>query len=110
MTYSYTSTSTVSFTVTEARRLASKVVTDMARCSQIYGRPSIQEIQEYGDELTLLLKDGYVHNYEFGFKNDERRVISWSYSVDVTGLSSMMRGRAACCPVSMFPLQSGLTF
>jgi hypothetical protein len=38
MTSSFTTTSTVSFTITEARRLASKVVTDMARCLQIYGR------------------------------------------------------------------------
>jgi hypothetical protein len=85
MTYSFTNTSTVSFTITEARRLASKVVTDMTRCSQIYGRPTLQEVQDFGNELTLLLKDGYVSSYEFGFQKDARRLVSWSYNVDVNG-------------------------
>lgn len=83
MTYSYTKTST--FTVTHARYIASKIAADLTLCGQYYGTPADSHVREYSDELTTLLRDGYVSEYEFGFKKDDKRVLSWRYRVTSDG-------------------------
>ena len=70
-----------SFTLTNSKHLASKVTTDMWRCQQLYGRPSAAAINDYGTELALRLRDGFVSIYEFGFQVNEERLLSWRYTV-----------------------------
>lgn len=70
-----------SFTLTNSKHLASKVTTDMWRCRQLYGQPSEANINDYGTELALRLRDGFVSKYEFGFKISEERLLSWRYTV-----------------------------
>jgi hypothetical protein len=79
MTTTYTTSQT--FTLTHAKYLASKVTADMLRCQQAYGVPSNHDINRYGTELAVLLKDGYVERYEFGFKRDNTRDLCWRYTV-----------------------------
>jgi hypothetical protein len=81
MTTTTTFTTTESFTLTHAKYLCSKVMADMLRCSQVYGHPAQERIDDYGTELAYLLRDGYVEEYEFGFKRDEQRLVSWRYRV-----------------------------
>ena len=69
------------FTLTSAKYLASKVTADMRRSAQLHGRPFESEINDYGTELALLLKEGYIDDYEFGFEKDGRRVLSFFYKV-----------------------------
>lgn len=76
-----TRTVSESWTLTNAKYLASKVTTDMWRCRQNYGRPSESAINDYGTELALRLRDGFVSKYEFGFEIDYERLLSWRYSV-----------------------------
>ena len=84
MTSSYTTTE--SFTVVHARKLAAKVSADMDQCRRLYGLPSETDIARYQEELIVLLHGGYVSEYEFGFKtSDDRRVISWMYRVNANG-------------------------
>lgn len=84
MSYTYTTTET--FTLTHARRLAAKVVADMYQCQRLYGGISDAEIEEYQQELAVMLLGGYVKSYEFGFKtSDDHRVVSWRYSVGPAG-------------------------
>ena len=83
MAYTYTTTET--FTLTHARRLAAKVAADMHQCQRLYGHLTDTEIEEYQQELTVLLVDGYIRSYEFGFKKDGRRVVSWHYTVSPSG-------------------------
>lgn len=85
MSFTMTRTATESFTLTHAKRLASKVTSDMWRCRQLYVEPSVDAINDYGTELALMLRDGYVEAYEFGFKRDEQRIVSWRYTVDASG-------------------------
>jgi Bacterial HORMA domain family 1 len=80
----FTTSNSESFTIAHARKLTSKVVADMTRCSQIYGRPVASFIQSYGEELSILLRDGYVKSYEFGFQRNNIRVLSWFYTVDAS--------------------------
>jgi hypothetical protein len=88
---SFTMTRTVSetWTLTYAKHLASKATSDMWRCYQNYGSPRPETINDYGTELALLLRDGYVAAYEFGFAKDNQRVISWRYTVDSSGNITM---------------------
>jgi len=75
------------FTRTHARKLASKVASDMHQCNRLYGRgPSDAEIQAYMDELVAMLSGAYLLAYEFGFQTgSERRVVSWQYQVTASG-------------------------
>ena len=77
-----------SFSLTNAKYLASKVTSDMLRCQQNYGRPSDAEINDYGTELAILMRDGYVGTYEFGFEIGGKRILSWSYTVTTAGLGA----------------------
>jgi hypothetical protein len=88
-----TNTSTTSFTLTDARRLASKVAADMDQCNQFYGYPSHEAILKYLDELTIKLSEKCIEAYEFGFETpDGKRVISWKYTVSPAG--DLVGGRA----------------
>lgn len=83
MSYSYTTTE--SFTLTHARRLAGKVVADMNQCQRLYGRLTDTEIINYQEELAVMLHGGCVKTYEFGFKKDGKRVVSWFYTPSPAG-------------------------
>lgn len=84
MSSTYTTSET--FTLTHARRLAAKVAADMHQCQRFYGHLTDKEIENYQEELAVLLRGGYVKSYEFGFKTkDERRVVSWHYTVGPSG-------------------------
>jgi len=60
----------------------------MLRCLQNYERPAQADINNYGTELALLLRDDYIAAYEFGFSKDDQRLLSWHYVVDSSGISS----------------------
>ena len=83
---SYSITTTESFTLTHARRLAARVAADMHQCQRFYSKPTDTEIDSYQEELIVLLHGGYIKSYEFGFKTkNERRVVSWYYTVGLSG-------------------------
>jgi HORMA domain-containing protein len=86
MSYSFTNTSTFTFTIVHARYLASKVAADMHLCAQYYGQPSEQRVREFAEELAQYLNEGYVQEYEFGYQQRDRRVVSWHYEVDEDGV------------------------
>lgn len=65
---SYTSSDSVTFTLTHAKYLASKVATDLKRIQRLYGSPSDSEIAGYEAELTEFLKKGYLQEVTYGFK------------------------------------------
>jgi hypothetical protein len=86
MTTSYSYTTSETFTLTHARRLAAKVAADMHQCRLFYNYPTDAKIKDYEQELVVLLHGGYVESYEFGFKTkDGRRVVSWYYTVGPSG-------------------------
>lgn len=70
MTMSFTVTESQTFTITHARHLASKVAIDLKRIQRFYYVPSDRDIQEYEDELTALLKAGYLEEVTYGFKRN----------------------------------------
>ena len=70
MSYSITSTETITFTLTHARHMAAKVATDLKRIQRLYGRPNDAEIAEYESEVIELLKGGYLHTVSYGFRRN----------------------------------------
>jgi hypothetical protein len=73
------------FTRTHARHIASKVITDLYQCSQVYRSPDADRIPDYESELVEMLLGGFVDEYEFGFKKDGKRVVCWQYRVNAYG-------------------------
>jgi len=81
-----TYTTTESFTLTNAKKLAAKVVADMHQCRRFYGAPSEASIAAYNDELVAMLAGEYVTSYEFGYQTtNKKRVVSWLYKVSAAG-------------------------
>lgn len=70
MSSSYTESGTESFTLAHARRLASKVATDLMRFQRFYLSPSDEWIDSYEAEITALLKEDVVESVVYGFKRN----------------------------------------
>ncbi len=64
MNYSVTVAESESFTVTHARKLASKVATDLLRIQRFYDRPSYQAIDDYYDPATVPESDDPVRAFD----------------------------------------------
>lgn len=80
MSTSYATTLTESFTVTHAKKLASKVATDLLRFHRFYnGIPSMAGIDAYERELVELLKYDYLNTVTYGFERNGNWVIAVKY-------------------------------
>jgi Bacterial HORMA domain family 1 len=74
-------TTTSTFTITNARYLASKITADLRQFKAFYGEPTEEKIEELYEELVEMLAGGYVATYEAGFRKDGKRVVSQRYIV-----------------------------
>lgn len=72
MASSYTLSDSVSFSITHARHLASKVAADLKRMQRFYRKPSDVSIAQYEEELVALLKAGYLGTVTYGFKRNDQ--------------------------------------
>ena len=71
MSTSYTLSNTESFTLTHARKIASKVATDLKRLQRLYGRiydPTDDRIDAFEEELVHLLKHDVVSTVVYGYQ------------------------------------------
>lgn len=85
MSFTASRTVTSTFTIIHARALASKVAADLHLCAQYYGNPSEADTRAYAEELAQYLNAGYLEAYEFGYKKNGVRVVTWRYRVDASG-------------------------
>ncbi|MBY3265301.1 MULTISPECIES: hypothetical protein [Rhizobium] len=68
---SYSITDTEAFTIAHARRIASKVATDLLRFQSLYnGVPSDATIDSYEKEIVEYLRHDVVDSVTYGFKRD----------------------------------------
>lgn len=70
MSYTYTQTESVTFTITHAKYLAAKVATDLKRIQRFYNSPTDDMISKYEEELIQLLKNGYLEKITYGFRRN----------------------------------------
>jgi len=70
MTSSWSYSATESFTLSHAKKIASKVATDLHRFQRFYGSPSNASIAAYEGELIELLKNDVLGVVTYGFKRN----------------------------------------
>lgn len=87
MTTTYTTEYT--FTRTNAKYIASKVAADLKLMQIFYGKPSDGDINDYIEELVILLLGNGVHGYlesvDYGFRKDGSWVVAAKYSANYSG-------------------------
>ncbi len=90
MSESYTESHANTFTITNAKYLASKVETDLMRLHRYYyqshGRPTLREIKNYHDELVLLQKFNFLDKIEYGFVHNNAWVKALRYTARQGGV------------------------
>jgi len=74
-------TNTSTFTITNAEYLASKIAADLKQMQALYGDPSDARIDNYVQELVVLLKGGYLESIDYGYKKNGAWVLALSYAV-----------------------------
>lgn len=79
-----TNTTSNTFTITDAKYLASKIATDLYQMQRMYNRPTNAEIDDYVEEVVTLLKDGYLSSVDYGFSKDNKWVLALSYEVSAS--------------------------
>lgn len=72
MTGSYTRSS--SFTITDARYVGAKIGADLRLLNNYYGTPALDSIDNYVEEVALLLRDGYLDTVDYGFRESSTNV------------------------------------
>jgi len=75
----YTTSKTSSFTVVHARRIASKVATDLMRFHRYYGSPSTSRIDQFDRELVELLQHNAVDEVTYGFRKNNQWITAVKY-------------------------------
>ena len=85
MTYSLTTTTSHTFTIADAKYLASRIATDLAQVRLFYDQPSDQMIQDYAIEAAVLLKFGILQSVKYGFQINDNWIFALDYSVNYLG-------------------------
>jgi hypothetical protein len=65
---SYSITRSVTFTITSARYLTSKIAADLRSMNRLYGEPMLASIDDFAEEAALLLRDGYLDRVDYGLR------------------------------------------
>lgn len=78
MSNSYTTTET--FTRTNARHLASKVAGDLRLMQLYYGKPSDEAIDQYLEEIIVLLLEDCLKSVTYGFKKNGEWLMALNYN------------------------------
>ena len=87
MTSSFTDTTTETFTATHAKRMASKVGTDLGRLRRLYPAyaPSEAYIEKLESEVIALLQSGYLGEVTYGFRKNDEWVLALKYHASANG-------------------------
>lgn len=87
MSLSYTTTDTVTetFSFSHARRLASKIATDLKRLQWLYGEPDDAFVARLESEAAAFIKAGYFKEVMYGFKRNGNWVVALKYRLDMYG-------------------------
>lgn len=88
MTSTYTQTETRSFTITEARHIASKIASDLNLLTAFYSNPSLDDVEKYKEEAAQFIAKRYLKSVEYGYKKDGAVVFSLKYTAKSDGTLS----------------------
>ena len=82
---SMTSTRTSTFTIANARYVTSKIKADLKLLQRAYDAPTDADIEAYGEEAALLLKDGYLGTVIYGHLRNGSWVVALRYTAQPNG-------------------------
>ena len=109
-----TGTRTASFTITEARYISAKVGTDLRLLNSLYGRPALADIDNYTEEVALLLRDGYLDTVSYGFMdlatNEWRLRLRYTATIGGHLVDSRPGSLPTSAAVSVYSFYSYLTY
>lgn len=91
-------TRSASFTITDARYVSAKVATDLRLLHNLYGRPTLAKIDDFAEEVALLLKEGWLGTVDYGFRDttDNSWKLRLRYRATVGG--QLLDSRPGCYP------------
>lgn len=93
--------------------MSAKVSADLRRIQRYYDEPSSQRIADFEEEITQLLKNGYLGTVTFGFKRDGKWIeptISYSASDLTNSVDDVPGAIKANADVSNATFYSYLTY
>jgi hypothetical protein len=107
-------TRTASFTITDARYIGAKVGTDLRLLNNLYGRPALADIDDYAEEVALLLRDGYLDTVSYGFMdlatNEWKLRLRYTATVGGQLVDSKPGSLPTAAAVSSYSFYSYLTY
>ena len=80
-----TGTQTSTFNITRARYVTSKLKADLKLLQRAYDAPSDADIEAYGEEAALLLRDGLLGDVTFGFRRNGNWILALRYIARTDG-------------------------
>ncbi|GLZ60950.1 hypothetical protein [Micromonospora sp. NBRC 107095] len=103
-----------SFTLTEARYVGAKVGADLRLLASLYGKPGLDDIDDYVEEIALLLRDGYLGTVDFGFRQKDTNAWKLRLRYTATTGGQLLNNRPGSFPtaaaVAGMPFYSYLTY
>ena len=66
---SATGTRTAEYTITDARHVGAKIGADLRILHNMYGSPPLAQIDDFVEEVALLLREGYLGTVSYGFRD-----------------------------------------
>ncbi len=107
-------TRAANFTIIDARGIGAQVGTDLRLLHNLYGRPSIIRIAEFAEEVTLLLKDGYLDTVSYGFRDSDNNAWTLRLRYRATTGGQLLDSRPGSFPrsaeVDGYPFHSFLIY
>lgn len=85
MTYSTTLTASQTFTIADAKYLASRIASDLTQLRLFYGQVTEQKVQDLVVEAAILLKAGLLGNVKYGYQKNNEWIFALSYTVNYLG-------------------------
>jgi len=74
-----TRTQTATFTIARARYVTSKIKTDLKLLQKAYGDPTDLRINDFSEEAALLLRDGYLGEVIYGYRQNSNWILALRY-------------------------------
>jgi Bacterial HORMA domain family 1 len=100
---------TATFSVTDARQIASKLGADLRNLNIRHGAPPLADIPGYVEEVAQYLNNGYLEDVSYGFKDGSRWILRLRYHALEGGhLSDGAPGALPNIDVSGYPFHSYL--
>lgn len=92
----YSTTRTLTWTITQARYVASKIAADLELMRSYYSKPAAEHITNLAEEAAILLAGGYLNTIEYGFRVDGKTMFALRYTARADG--SLADDRAGRVP------------